>query len=157
MKPALAMDIASPGNSLALEIVRMETTVVAELACGDLLDKGPDHIVLSLPGTDYRLHLHTPTPVKADVGKRIRGRIHAQARRVDVVTTGGCFIDPVYGRPRRLQGHVMAVDPEAGTLTVQCGCAMVATLMAPQKPTDFSLHDLVALDIQRGATFQERG
>ena len=96
-------------------------------------------IVLSLPGSDYQLHLETESPVKGEVGKRIRGRIMARARRIDVAADGrgGAYIEPVIGRPRRLQGRVIASDPVANTITVQCAAPFVCTLLDPlQKAAD---------------------
>jgi len=120
---------------------------------GQLIEAGPEQIVLGLPGTDYQLHLVVSGPVSGEVGGRVAGRIRAKARRVDVVRTGGRYIEPVYGRPRRVQGRIIETDVAANTITVQCGCAMVCELMAGQKASDFSTGQLVSFDVERGATF----
>ena len=128
----------------------------AAAARGRLQQADERLIVLALPGSDYRLHLAVDAPVQTPVGKPVTGRIVAQARRVDVVTTGGRFIEPVYGRPRRLQGTVVETNESADTITVQCAAGGVfeCRLMRPQRPTDFQRGQLVAFDVERGAKFE---
>jgi len=108
-------------------------------------------IVLTLPGTDYKLHLAVDHPPKVEVGKRLAGRITARAKRVDVVTSGGRFIDPVFGRPRRLQGRITASDTAANSITVFCGAPFTCELTMGQKANEFRVGDLVAFDVERGA------
>lgn len=121
---------------------------------GLLLHDSPTTIILGLPGTDYQLHLLVDAAIGADLGKPITGRIDARAKRVDVVRTGGRFIEPVYGRPRGLQGRIAAIDPAANAITIHCGCPFVCQLVASQKATAFSQGILVRFDIERGATFK---
>jgi hypothetical protein len=126
---------------------------------GALQAATPSGIVLALPGTDYQLHLAVDRPLAPGFtpgpNSLVTGVIRAKARRVDVVTTGGRYIEPVYGRPRRVQGSVMAADPADNTLAVHCapGCVMVCTLMAGQKAGNFAPGTLVSFDVERGATF----
>lgn len=134
---------------------------LSPLTRGKLLGHEPGRLVLGLPGTEYRLHLVTDRQVEPDAVGFVRGRITARARRVDVVKTGGRFIEPVYGRPRRLQGVVTSVDAAAGTITVQGPCPFVCTLTARQNPQDFEPGQLVGFDMESGAKFEpaatERG
>lgn len=125
-----------------------------DLARGLLVKIAEGLIGLNLPGTDYRLHLLVDAPVKdGELNKPIDGRIHARAKRVDIVHTGGRFIEPVYGRPRRIQGRVISTDQEANTITVNCGTPFICHLTADQKPSDFEIGFLVSFDIERGAQF----
>ena len=135
------------------------------VARGTLLEHGPNTIVLGLPGTDYQLHLQVKQAIAAHQGQRVSGTIHAHARRVDIVPTGGRYIEPVYGRPRRLQGTILTTDPIANTITVDCapaqdgppgavGCPFVCRLMAEQKAAGLSRGELVSFDIERGAVFE---
>lgn len=126
----------------------------SSVTCGLLLHHRPETIVLGLPGTDYQLHLQLNIPTGIDEGKSITGQIQARARRVDIVQTGGRYIEPVYGRPRSLQGRISAIDPIANTITVDCSCPFICQLVANQKATAFSQGMLVRFDIERGATFQ---
>lgn len=120
---------------------------------GVLLEQREGMIVLSLPGTDYQLHLRVDRPVAAQPNQRVAGRITARAKRVDVVQTGGRYIEPVYGRPRRLQGVVVAAEAGKNQIVVHCGCPFICELTAGQKALDFPLGALVSFDIERGATF----
>lgn len=121
---------------------------------GQLLSQGDGHIVLGLPETDYQLHLQVDPPIPAGTSPHLAGTIHARARRVDVVHTGGRYIEPVYGRPRRLQGTIIAIDPIGNTLTVDGSCPIVCKLVAGQKTSRFNLGQLVSFDVERGATFE---
>ncbi len=123
----------------------------------------PGYIVLSIPGSQYRLHLRPSRAVDAGrVGKRLLGTINAEARRVDTVTTGGRLVEPLVGRPRRVHGTVLATDPAAGTITVNAGGSsavdgvdipVVAKLLdARQRPDQFAIGALVAFDVLDGAT-----
>ncbi|MEM9066224.1 MAG: hypothetical protein AAGB51_12120 [Planctomycetota bacterium] len=120
----------------------------------------PETVVLTFPNTDYRLELIPTEPMDLDefpVGKRIEGTIQAQARRIDVCNTGGRYVEPVYGRPRRVQGSIISVDAGAGTITVGAGVPINCTLTAPgQKPADFKKADFVTFATLPGATFTPR-
>ncbi len=125
-------------------------------AHGILAEVGEDSIILAIPHTDYRLHLLCDAA--ATVGKvddRVSGVIRGVARRVDVVPAGGRYIEPVYGRPRRIQGWIKAIDPVDRTLTVHAGAAPVTVTLGDtrQKVTDFCVDQLVSFDIERGATW----
>lgn len=121
---------------------------------GRLAEKSDEHIVLHVLGTDYRLHLLTAGPIAAEVGDRITGAIRARARRVDIYPAGGRFVEPVFGRPRRVQGRIVGGDVTANKLYVQCGAAIVADLMPTQNASDFAVGQMVGFDVERGATFE---
>lgn len=109
---------------------------------------------LALPGTDYLLHLASAQPPQPNPQGRLTGVIHAQARRVDIVNAGGMFIDPVIGRPRRIQGRVIAADPAANTITVKSAAPLVCKLDNLQKAEQFPIGALVSFDVERGARFE---
>lgn len=138
----------------------MQTAAHADpnTASAVLAERHDDRVVLTLPHTDYRIHLdvkgESPELAADNVGKSVAGRIEAQARRIDVVHTGGRYLEPVYGRPRRLQGRIVATDRRSNTITVQCPCPIVCHLMAPQLAQQFEVGQLVSFDIERGATFR---
>lgn len=111
---------------------------------------------LAFANTQYDLHLVPVGTVACEVGKRILGTISAEARRVDIVKTGGRYIEPVIGRPRRVQGTVLAVDAKANTLVVDAGAPVHLTLTAPgQKAEKFAPGTLVSCDVMEGATFSQ--
>jgi len=124
----------------------------------------PAHIVMSVPNTSYRLHLWPIGQVRAEVGKRLIGSIAVDARRIDRVGTGGLFIEPVFGRPRRVQGRVVSVDPDGRSigdgkpaLIVDAGVPVHLVISAPNQSAEmFKPGDLVSCDVHDGATFIER-
>jgi len=116
----------------------------------------PAFVVLSFANTSYRMHLQPTAEVSTPVGKTVIGTIRAEAKRVDVVHSGGRYVDPVFGRPRRVQGAVVAND--GGVLTVHAGVPVVCTLTDPrQKAEDFAVGDFVGFAVARGATFTPEG
>jgi hypothetical protein len=124
------------------------------VARGVLAEVSAERIVLEVPGTSYRVQLEVYQPPRTAVGKRIIGTIRANAKRVDVVVTGGRYLEPVYGRPRRLQGEVVGIDAGENSITVDATIPIVCKLTDPrQKAGDFKVGDFVALDVTPGATF----
>ena len=122
---------------------------------GVLEEKSDEMIALHLLGSNYRMHLRITKPLTTELGDRVTGVIHAQARRVDVIPAGGRFVDPVFGRPRQIQGTIVGGDLQANALHVKAGPAVViAKLMAPQKAADFSIGQMVNFSVERGATFE---
>ena len=130
------------------------TASVGTTTTGVLFEVATDFITLSLPGTDYRIHLVTKAPIGLAVGHRITGHIHARAKRVDVLTAGGRYFEPIYGRPRRIQGMVVATDTEHNTISVKCNAVFICELTANQSAADFQHGQLVACNIERGASFE---
>ncbi len=130
----------------------------------------PGYLVFALPNSHYQLHLR-PVPgmeaITVEPGKRLRGVITVTARRVDVVRTGGRFVEPLAGRPRRVQGTVVAVDAAANAITVNAGGASAVDGLAlpvvvrlgdaRQKAEQFAPDTLVACDVLEGGTFEMRG
>lgn len=131
----------------------METSVASQMVRGTVLESQPDRIVLGLPGTDYRLHLNISNPITAKVGSHITGRIEVHARRIDVTGTGGHFIDPVYGRPRNIQGCVIETGLDHGTMVVKAVAPLHVRVRPPQKPSDFEVGAIVGFSVDPGAVF----
>jgi hypothetical protein len=133
-----------------------QTATKAYHARGVLAEQREGEIVLTVPTTDYRIRLKTYQPISTPIGKRLVGIIRAQARRVDVVHTGGCYIEPVYGRPRRVQGEILEIDPSGQTITVHAGAApIVCKLSSQQRVGSFKVGDFVSFDVLEGASFSQ--
>lgn len=112
----------------------------------------PARIKFGVPDTSYELYLVAHRP-EAEIGKRLVGVIRAQARRIDVVTTGGEYIEPVVGRPRRVQGRVLRT--EGGAVVVDAGVPIHCTPTDPsQSAAQFKPGDLVSFDVLEGASFE---
>lgn len=136
----------------------MTTDTTARRARGILLDKTPDSVVFATRDSNYQLRLETLNQVSTEVGDRIVGTIRARAsKRFDVVNTGGRFIDPLYGRPRRLQGDIIDVDASNNTITVNAFVPVVVTVHESQKASDFAVGQFVSGDVKGGATFSVAG
>jgi len=111
-------------------------------------------IKITFPNTSYEMHLIPTSPITAEPGKRIIGTIRAQCRRIDVVGTGGRYIEPVYGRPRRVQGSVVAIDAANNAVVVDATVPIHCTPMDPrQKAADFQPGQFVSFDVLDGARF----
>ena len=141
----------APTTKLAPHLAR--GTVVEHIAA---TATKPAFVVLGFANTSYKMHLEPTGEVATPVGKTVIGTIRAEAKRVDVVTSGGRFVEPVFGRPRQVQGAVLGND--GGVITVHAGVPIVCTLSDPrQKAEDFAVGDFVGFAVSRGATFTPEG
>ena len=129
-----------------------------KLARGVLAELGPviagrsESCVLEFANTNYRLHLAPTTEIKTPVGKRIIGTINASVRRIDIVRTGGRFIDPIYGSPRRIQGVIVEVTDSAIVVNACVPIHCVPTERG-QAPSDFEPGQFVGFGVLPGVTF----
>lgn len=133
-----------------------EATAAGPIATGVLAEKSTEKLVLAIPGTDYRLHLVPTGAIDAGISDRISGTIRAKARRVDVIQAGGRYIEPVFGRPRRVQGRITGGDVKANTLTVLASVPVIVTLMPEQRTAQFAAGQMVSFDVEPGATFEQQ-
>ncbi len=130
------------------------TTDNPTIARGTLHATSEGHVTMAVPGTSYQLLLSVYQPVAAAIGKRLVGTIKANARRIDKTDSGGRYIEPVYGRPRRIQGSVIAINPADQSLTIDAGMPITVKPTDPRQRFDqFQLGDFVATDLLNGATF----
>ena len=132
------------------------STQTEAIARGRLETISDDEIVLSVPGTDYRIHLVPTVPaakVTTPVGKRIRGVIEAQGLRMHAAEGGGCFIEPIYGAPRIIAGAVLAVDEPEGRVLVDVAVPMWVGMEPGQSASDFQVGQLVNCYVESGTTF----
>lgn len=114
----------------------------------------PEFVKITFPNTSYEIHLLPTAPIATAPGKRIIGTIRAKCRRIDVVGTGGRYVEPVYGRPRRVQGSVIAIDQANNAVVVDATIPIHCTPTDPrQKATDFQPGQFVSFDVLEGATF----
>lgn len=117
----------------------------------------PAHLVFGVPNTSYEVHLVPAGEMPSMPGpdrpaKRLLGQIRAKVRRLDVVGSGGRYVEPVMGRPRRVQGSVVIVV--GGAVVVDAGVPIHCELTDPrQKPEDFSPGQFVTCDVMDGAAF----
>ncbi|GAB4385376.1 MAG: hypothetical protein Kow0022_11030 [Phycisphaerales bacterium] len=117
-------------------------------------DNRPATVTITFPNTNYQTTLNVVGDFKGQIGRKVIGVIRAEAQRVDVVRTGGRFIEPVYGMPRRVQGVILSGDNTANTITIHAGVPVVCKLTDPrQRAVAFEPGQLVCCELKPGATF----
>ena len=138
------------------------TTIDPSLARGILEERiaatalKPEMVVLSFHNTDYQIHLLPIGDIEPGFGGKVVGTIRGEARRVDECGTGGRYVEPVIGRPRRVQGRIIGIDGAKGTILVDAGIPMHFRLTAPGQTTgDFEVGQFVTFGVARGATFEQ--
>lgn len=115
----------------------------------------PRFVRLGFPNTSYEISLLPEGEITTEPGKQIVGTIHARATRLDTISAGGRFVDPVFGRPRRVQGCVIAVNSETNEVIVSAGVPVHLTPTDKrQKATDFHEGDFVTCGVLDGAVFR---
>jgi len=120
-----------------------------------LKSKRQGQVVVALGGTSYELHLVTSGAVEPSPQGRVRGTIRGSVWKVDFVNRGGAYIEPVYGRPRRVQGRVTATLPQSNSVVVEvAGQPIVGDLPARWQASEIAIGTRVALDFHDGARFE---
>ena len=127
-----------------------EVNSIAVLRLNEVMD---GIAVLSVPGTDYELHLVTNGGITTSLGKRIRGKILARALRMHRSNTGGNFIEPVYGRPRIVQGTVLHVDGENRRVLFDMAVPVWVTPHNGQAIDDFHPGEMWNCYLESGTSF----
>ena len=123
-----------------------------------LVESTPDKVVVQIPGTSYQMHLLCPSDPEVSPQGRTRGVIRCNVWKVDLISPGGAFIEPVYGRPRRIQGRVTGhVEQINGLIVTVLGCPVVAHLPSDRwEASQIPEGTLVGLDVYEGASFDPR-
>ncbi|MEX2672206.1 MAG: hypothetical protein WD294_08870 [Phycisphaeraceae bacterium] len=122
-----------------------------------LLESTPEKVVIQIPSTNYQLHLRCPAEPEVSPQGRVRGIIHCNVWKVDLVSPGGAYIEPIYGRPRRVQGRVIGHVDGSNALVVSIrGCPIVADLTDHWVAKEIPTGTLVGLDVYEGASFEPK-
>ncbi len=112
----------------------------------------PACIAFLVPNSRYELHLVPAGAIGVEPGKRLVGTIRATAMRIDEVHSGGRYVEPLAGRPRRVQGRVVGV--EGGCVVIDAGVPIHCEPTDPRRPaSSFEPGQLVSCDVKDGATF----
>ena len=131
-------------------------TITGPQSKGYVLENTDESFVLKVPGTDYQIFLLKNGSVTPDDKNLATGVIRTEALRVDVIKAGGRYIEPVYGRPRRIQGNIIGGDVSKNEIIVNAGgAAITAKLMNLQKASDFMIGQNVSFDVKSGASFEQ--
>lgn len=115
-----------------------------------------DRVTLRAPSLNYRNTFVIAPEAAAGLkaGASVRGKIHAPAWKIDRVELGGNYVEPLYGRPRRMQGTILAVNPQANELTVRVGYEATVRLPERDKAADYQVGQRVGWDNIEIPTFQ---
>jgi hypothetical protein len=106
-----------------------------------------DLITLKTPHTNYETTLRlASTSTPPTVGQIVRGNVHAPAWKIDVVSDGGNYIEPLLGRPRRMQGEIRAVLAASNSLTVHVGFDVTVQLPERYNAATFAVGSRVGWD-----------
>ena len=113
-------------------------------------------VTLRVSGFNYAntFALSGEAPAGFVSGAHVRGTIRAFASKVDRVELGGNYVEPLAGRPRRMQGTILAVNPATNELTVQVGYEAVVKLADRYKAVEFQVGERVGWESQQMPTFQ---
>jgi hypothetical protein len=94
-------------------------------------------VVFAPENTNYELRLEAEGPLDGvHVGVITTAIIRLSARKLWTVPSGGNFIEPIFGPPRKVQGRIRYLDDDR--MVVQAGTPIVVAL-----PADPSAYDLV--------------
>ncbi|MEM1110081.1 MAG: hypothetical protein AAGH99_15455 [Planctomycetota bacterium] len=131
------------------------STATLPTVSGKLIEHADGQVVLAIPETDYKLRLVVEADLQAEIGQKLTGTVHATARRVDAIPAGGKYVEPVFGRPRRVQGRIVGGHLPSRAIYVQAGPTLICTLSDErQDPGQFSLGQIVSFDVEAGAVFK---
>ncbi len=88
------------------------------------------------------------------IGSRVVGEVYAYARKAEMVSLGGNYVEPLFGRPRRMQGMVLEQNVIRNELRVQTGYEVTVKLPENQPATEFPIGSHVGWDNADWAEFR---
>ena len=105
-------------------------------ARGKVTDKrGATGIVFKPTGTSYELFLEG-TGYDGPMNIPVELVVTVQGRKLWTVPSGGNFIEPIFGKPRTIQGRVKAIEGQV--LIVQAGIPLHVQLPASDSAVDLN-------------------
>ena len=115
-------------------------------------------LVFQPANTNYELRLESETTTDGvPTGTTLDATVRTKARKIWTVPSGGNFIDPIYGPPRKVQGRIKYLDDNQ--MIVQAGVPVLVSL--PSDPEAFDLvrgpltiGGLVNVSVLPGATIE---
>ena len=131
----------------------MTSMILPEIAEFKLVSMDADSGVFAVPGTGYRLTLQVPEGFNAPIGRRIRGRVRGRALRMHRTGAGGNFIEPLDGRPRIVQGTVLAIDLAADEVLMDLVVPIRVAMADDQSASGFATGEMVNFYMEPGTRF----
>ena len=113
-----------------------------------------DAAVLAIPGTDYRIELLAEGLDESQIGSRVRGRVHGRALRMHRTPAGGNFIEPLAGRPRIVQGTIMAIDPDRNEVLIDLVVPVRVAMFEGELATSLATGEMVNFYMEPGTRFE---
>ena len=112
-------------------------------------------VVIDLPGTSYQLHLSPTDVVTPSPQGRVRGVIRCKVWKMEYVSAGGAYIQPLWGRPGRVQGEVVATLPETNSVIIEIRqTPIVGDLPERWNAADIPIGARIGMDVYKGSTFE---
>jgi len=114
----------------------MADTTIATRTCasGKVIKAADGMVVFNPANTRYELHL-VVSNYDGPVGKPVKAVIHATARKVYTVPSGGNYITPIFGPPRIIQGIVRQADTRSMVMHA-AGCPIHVELPGAEAAID---------------------
>ena len=111
---------------------------------GKVLSRDDISVVFNPQNTNYELKLEIGK-YDGPIGQRVQGFIILSARKVYTVPSGGNFLEPIFGRPRIVQGRVKYLDEKE--MVVHAGTPIIVQLPAAEDRYDLASGDLMVASL----------
>ena len=102
------------------------STTNPELSRGTIVRDVGSTLVFQPLNTNYQHHLVSSSGFSGTDGKSARGVIRVTARKVYSVPSGGCWVAPILGVPKIIQGRVVGLSDK--TISIKAGAVFVVEL-----------------------------
>lgn len=103
-------------------------------------------VTLKTPNNNYRNSFKLADGVTLTHGQRVTGTIHAPAWKVDHVELGGNYVEPLFGRPRRMQGTILSIHTDTNELTVLTAYEVTVKLPSLYQVANYAAGTRIAWD-----------
>ncbi len=122
----------------------------------------PARVRVTVPGTAYRLDLvldGDAAPLQRRLATRgagtvrLKGTVRGRALRAWHAAAGGCFIEPVWGTPRIVQGRVLAIDVNANAALIDLAVPAWIAMEASQPAAQWQTGDMLNFYVESGMAF----
>lgn len=104
----------------------MSSATSTDLSRGTIVRDVGSTLILQPDGTNYQHHLESDSGFSGTDGKPVRCVIRVKARKIYTVPSGGCWVAPILGVPKIIQGRVVGVSDK--TISIKAGAVFVVDL-----------------------------
>jgi hypothetical protein len=126
-------------------------------ARGKIISVQDGMVVFAPANTNYKLHLQNKGDMDGKPAGMIEALLRVSGRKIWTVKSGGNFIEPIFGPPRKIQGRVRYLDNEK--MVVQTGAPFIVALPADPAAYDMchgmlTVGDLVNVSLAPSGTIE---